>query len=72
MKVNGAIVNSAKNITRFEEIVNIIENLNTKHVRKIMSQMNNPKITPDHLITNFGITIGEFYTVYVIYNKVKR
>ena len=61
-----------KNISRFEEIISIVENLNTRYIRQIMSTMNNPNITPDHLLVNFGITIGEFCTAYVIRNKTKR
>lgn len=61
-----------KNISRFEEIISVVESMNTKYVRKIMSTLNDPDVTPDHLLTNFGITIGEFCTAYVIRNKSKR
>ena len=61
-----------KNISRFEEIISVVESMNTKYVRKIMSTLNDPDVTPDHLLTNFGITIGEFCTAYVIRNKTKR
>ena len=63
---------SDKNIERFEKIINIVAKLNTRHIRRIMSTMNNPDITPHHLLVGFGITIGEFCTAYVIRNKTKR
>ena len=61
-----------QNIRRFEQVIDTIDNLNLKKIRKIMAAMSNPGVTPDHLIFSIGITMGEFATAYVINNKRKR
>ena len=59
-------------MTRIEKIMDMVQHMNTKYIRQIMMMLSKPNITPDHVLTNYGITLGEFCTAYVIRNKTKR
>lgn len=59
-------------VNRFERVVDTVKQLDTRYVRTIMALLKRDDITPDHLLTQHGFTMGEFCTAYVLGSKKKR
>lgn len=53
-------------VRRTEQIVDVVKNMQLKHIRKIMALVCKPDITSDHLLLDFGMTLGEFSVAYML------
>lgn len=57
-------------LKRTEHVVGKVQSMSLANIRKIMRLFKNqPDITPDHLLPEFGITVGEFCVGYVVKDK---
>ena len=54
-------------LKRTEHVVETVRAMSLKNIRKIMRLFtNNPSLTPNHLLPEFGMTVGEFCVAYVV------
>ena len=52
---------------RTQSVIKKVKGMNLGKIRKIMRIFSKqPSVTPDHLIPEFGITLGEFCVAYVV------
>ena len=52
---------------RTELVVKKVKSMTLANIRQIMKLFSNlPDLTPDHLLPQFGITLGEFCVAYVV------
>ena len=63
---------TSAHISRLEQVVDAVKRLDTRYVRTIMALLKRSDITPNHLLTQHGFTMGEFCIAYVLASKKRR
>lgn len=57
-------------LKRTEQVVGKVQSMSLSSIRKIMRLfVQQPDITPNHLLPEFGMTLGEFCVGYVVKEK---
>ena len=60
-------------LKRIEHVVGKVQGMSLSSIRKIMRLfIRQPDITPNHLLPEFGMTLGEFCVGYVVKEKQQQ
>ena len=51
---------------KMKSMLQIVSKMRIKHVRTLLQLVRQPDVTCDHFCTQFGMTVGEFVSCYII------